>query len=165
MRKFVLLLIMGFITMVGFSQSQFDKFQEEDDVTVVTVTTGAFKLLSSIEVNDPEEQEVLDLLSGINSLKVIVSENAKLKDAIKREVEGYLKSESLTELMKVKEKDSKVNIYTKPGKSDTRVSEVFMFVEELKESVVVIIEGDIDLQKIAKLTQELNVPHADKIKE
>jgi len=165
MKKLLLTLTLGLFTMVGFSQSQFEKFQKEEDVTIVNVNAGAFKLLGSIEVDDAEEQEVLDLLSGIKSLKVIVSESSDLKGEIKEAVEDYLDGESLDELMQVREKDTKVNIYTKPGKSDTRVSKVFMFVEELQESVVVIIEGDIDLQKIAQLTQELNVPHADKIKE
>jgi len=80
-----------------------------------------------------------------------------------------LKSSSLQELMRVKDKDANVKFYIKSGKDEDHVSELLMFVTGIKngnveindrkfERVLLSLTGDIDLNKIGSLTQKMNLP-------
>ena len=84
-------------------------------------------------------------------------------------MEKYLKSSSLQELMRVKDKDANVKFYIKSGKDEDHVSELLMFVTGIKngnveindrkfETVLLSLTGDIDLNKIGSLTQKMNLP-------
>jgi len=84
-------------------------------------------------------------------------------------VDRYLKSSSLQELMRVKDKDANVKFYIKNGKDDDHVSELLMFVTGIRnsdvsindrqiETVLLTLTGDIDLTKIGSLTKKMNLP-------
>ena len=84
-------------------------------------------------------------------------------------MEKYLKSSSLQELMRVKDKDANVKFYIKSGKDEDHVSELLMFVTGIQngnvqindrkfETVLLSLTGDIDLNKIGSLTQKMNLP-------
>ena len=86
---------------------------------------------------------------------------------MKASVGKYLKSSSLTELMRVKDKDANVKFYIKEGKDSDHVSELLMFVTGIKEieangrkfeTVLLSLTGNIDLNKISSLTNKMNLP-------
>ena len=162
-RKILMLVLMTFITLTVFGQSRFDKFQDREDVKVVTVNQNAFKMMANIKTNDAEADEYMELLGNLTNLKIIATENKQIAKEMKEEVSKYLKEEILSELMSVKDGDANVKIYIKDGIDEKHISKLFMFVEELNESVIIDIDGNIDLQKISEITQELNIPHSDKI--
>lgn len=169
MKKVIITLLIAIVPLVTFAQSVFDKFEDMDDVSTVIVNKRAFQLLTQIDVSsdDKEAQEYIDLVESLNSLKVFATENASIATEMKAKVNGYLKSANLAELMRVKDKDGNVKIYIKEGKDKDHVSELFMFVDGISqhvngerkpEAVIVSITGDIDLNKISRLTKEMDIP-------
>ena len=103
--------------------------------------------------------EYLDLVQKLNSFKVFTTESAAIAKQMNDVVSSYLKSSKLIELMRVKDKDANVKIYIKKGKDDDHVSELLMFVSDMQnkanqEAVVLSLTGDIDLNKISKLTEK-----------
>ena len=69
----------------------------------------------------------------------------------------------MIELMRVKDKGSRVNIYVKSGKNKDYVSEVLMFVNGVSkmtggeaESVVISLTGTIDINKLSKLADKFS---------
>ena len=58
----------------------------------------------------------------------------------------------------------------KPGKDEDHVSELFMFIDGVKDSgdgpntVVLTLVGDIDLKQISKLTEKMNIPGGEELK-
>lgn len=171
MRKNILILLVALLPLSGFSQSLFDKYEELDDVTSVVVNQSMFNLLAKIdvEVDDPEAQDFVDIATSLKSLKVFTTDNQSIGADMKASVNGYLKKSSLTELMRIKDKDANVKFYIKEGKDSDHVSELLMFVTGLKdvdlevndrkfETVLLSLTGDIDLNKINSLTKKMNLP-------
>ncbi len=169
MRKNILILLVAVLPLAGFSQSLFDKYEELDDVTSVVVNQSMFNLLAKIdvEVDDAEAQDFVDIATSLKSLKVFTTDNAAIGADMKASVNGYLKKSSLTELMRIKDKDANVKFYIKEGRDSDHVSELLMFVTGLKdmeaegrkfETVLLSLTGDIDLNKINSLTKKMNLP-------
>jgi hypothetical protein len=155
----------------GHSQSVFDKFEDLDNVSSVVVNRNMFNLLMKmdVDVDDPEAREFMDIAKSLNGLKVFVTEDSKVSADMQATVDRYLKSSSLQELMRVKDKDANVKFYIKNGKDDDHVSELLMFVTGIKnsdvaindrqiETVLLTLTGDIDLTKIGSLTKKMNLP-------
>ncbi|WP_461532768.1 DUF4252 domain-containing protein [Sinomicrobium sp.] len=151
----------------GFSQSVFDRFEAMDDVTTVVVNKNMFKLFSRIQSGDPEAVAFMDMVKSLENLKVFTTEDQKISDEMRSTMNGYIKKESLEELMRVKEKGSNVKFYIRPGKDADHVSELLMFVSGMEdvnvgsknfETVLLSLTGDIDLNKISLLTQKMNLP-------
>ena len=169
MKKYILILMIAVLPIAGFSQSLFDKYEDLDDVTSVIVSKKAFELLAKmdIEVDDPEAQDFMDIATSVNSLKVFTTDNESIGADMKASVNKYLKNASLTELMRVKDKDANVKFYIKEGKDSDHVSELLMFVTGIKEveangrkfeTVLLSLTGNIDLNKISSLTNKMNLP-------
>ena len=74
----------------------------------------------------------------------------------------------MDELMRVSEKGNNIKFYSKPGKNENFVSELFMFMEGEKDgkpiSVIMSITGNLDLTKISQLTSDLKVPGSEELK-
>ncbi|MCK0147001.1 DUF4252 domain-containing protein [Arenibacter sp. F26102] len=171
MKKNIIIVLLAVLPFVGFSQSMFDKFEDLDNVSAVVVNESMFKLLSKInvEVDDKEAQDFMDIAQNLKNLKVFITEDKKVSVDMQTTMEKYLKSSSLQELMRVKDKDANVKFYIKSGKDEDHVSELLMFVTGIKngnleindrkfETVLLSLTGDIDLNKIGSLTQKMNLP-------
>jgi len=176
-KKLMIAFAIAILPLFTFAQSVFDKFEDMDEVSAVVVNQRAFHLLGQIGVNsdDKEAQEYISLVKKLNSLKVFATENASVASEMKAKVASYLKSsKQLSELMRVKDKDGNVKIYIKEGKDKDHVSELFMFVDGISkhmeaedrkpEAVIVVITGDIDLNKISALTNEMSIPGGEHLK-
>ncbi len=169
MKTKIIILLIAFMPLAGFSQSLFDKYEDLDDVTTVVVNENMFKLLSKIEVevDDPEAKDFMDIAQSLKSLKVFTTEDKAIGTEMKASVDKYLKTASLEELMRIKDKDANVKFYIKTGKDEDHVSELLMFVTGIKEieangrkfeTVLLSLTGDIDLNKINSLTRKMNLP-------
>ncbi|MBU2904805.1 DUF4252 domain-containing protein [Arenibacter algicola] len=171
MKKNIITVLVAVLPFIGFSQSMFDKFEDLDNVSAVVVNESMFKLLSKInvEVDDKEAQDFMDIAQNLKNLKVFITEDKKISSDMQITMEKYLKSSSLQELMRVKDKDANVKFYIKSGKDEDHVSELLMFVTGIKngnveindrkfETVLLSLTGDIDLNKIGSLTQKMNLP-------
>jgi hypothetical protein len=171
MKKNIIIVLVAVLPLLGFSQSMFDKFEDLDNVSAVVVNESMFKLLSKInvEVDDKEAQDFMDIAQNLKNLKVFITEDKKISSDMQITMEKYLKSSSLQELMKVKDKDANVKFYIKSGKDEDHVSELLMFVTGINngnleindrkfETVLLSLTGDIDLNKIGSLTQKMNLP-------
>jgi hypothetical protein len=156
MKKLILLVAIVTLPFANYAQtSVFDKFEDMDDVTTVVITKEAFKMASKFGGNSAEAKEYVDM---VKDLKVFTTESAAIAKQMNDVVSSYLKSSKLVELMRVKDKDANVKIYIKKGKDDDHVSELLMFVSDMQnktnqESVILSLTGDIDLNKISKITE------------
>ncbi len=171
MKKYILILLIAIVPLTGFSQSIFDKFEDMDNVSSVVVNQSMFRLLSKInvDIDDPEAKDFMDIAQSLNGLKVFITEDKGVSADMNGTVNKYLKSASLEELMRVKDKDANIKFYIKSGKDEDHVSELLMFVTGIKnadieindrkiETVLLSLTGDIDLTKIGSLTNKMNLP-------
>lgn len=169
MKKLLIIAVLTVLPFTGFSQSIFDKFEDLDNVSSVIVNKSMFNLLTKIDVDvdDKDTQDFIDIGKSISSLKVFITEDKAIGADMLTTMKSYLKTASLEELMRVKDKDANIKFYIKSGKDEDHVSELLMFVSDVKgakidnrkiETVLVSITGDIDLNKIGSLTSKMGLP-------
>ncbi len=171
MKKVIAVFLTAIVPVLGFSQSIFDKYEDMDNVGSVIINKGLIKLVGSLEVDhgDPDAKDFIEAARGIDGIKVFITEDKGVSADMSTTVRKYLKSSSLEELMRVKDKDTHVKFYIKSGKSDSHVTELLMFVSGLSdrdigahgrnlETVLVSLTGDIDLNKISSLTKRMHLP-------
>ena len=171
MKKLNVLVVLALIPFFGFSQSIFDKYENMDNVGTVIVNKGMINLVSKLgELSDDKEaEEFAEVAKGIDGIKVFITEDKGVSTKMASTVKKYLKSSSMEELMRVKDKAVNVKFYIKSGKDESHVKELLMFVSDIKdvdldvngrkfETVLVSMTGDIDLNKISTITNKMNLP-------
>ena len=182
-KKAIIALALIMAPAVTFAQSIFDKYEDHPDVASVVVNQKMFSMLASIDIDmdNPEDQKMMDMVMRITGLKVFTTDNAEVSADMNATVNKYLKSSKLEELMRIKDGDQTVKFYVKEGKDENHVRELLMFVNGLKEmtsgqditingqkrefeSVLLTLTGDIDLRQISKLTNSMDLPGGDQLK-
>jgi hypothetical protein len=180
MKKSLLLIALVVLPAFGFSQDIFDKYAENNDVTYVAMQPKMFQMLAkmSISGDDPESKDFFSLVNSITSFKVITTESAAISKDVDSWVAKKLSAATYQELMRVRDGDSNVKFYVKEGKDADHVKELLMLVTGLKdrkelkdvdingqkiETVLLSLTGDIDLKKIATLTEKMNLPGGDQL--
>lgn len=165
MKKVILLIALVVAPALSYGQSMFDKLEDMDGVSSVIVSKDAFEILSKFNVNlDKEEKgnneimEAFKMIDDLSELKVFSADKASVASKMEAMVKTAVKSQKLTELMRMKQEDSRVLIYVKTGKDKNFVSEVLMFVKGINkktngmsEAVIVSLTGKIDINKMSKL--------------
>lgn len=167
MKKIIFIIALAFLPFTNFAQvSIFDKFEDMEDVTSVIVNKEAFKMLSKFKGSSPESKAYVEMVQDLETLKVFTTESSAIALQMDEVVSKYLKTSKLVELMRIKDKDANVKIYIRPGKDDSHVSELLMFVNDLKnksnkQAVVLSLTGEIDLNKVSEIT-DAHIPNSSK---
>ncbi|WP_459209882.1 DUF4252 domain-containing protein [Aquimarina rhabdastrellae] len=170
MKKITLILAIILVPFLSNAQSAFDKYEDMNGVSSVVITSKMFKLLSKIDFNsdDAETQEYLNLVKNIKNIKVLATGNDDIGKKMQADVKKYLNTSSLDELMRVNSDGKNIKFFSKPGRDDDHVSELFMFLNGIDdtehETVVLTITGDIDLKQVSRLANDLNVPGGEELK-
>lgn len=179
MKKVILIIVIALMPFVTNAQtSVFDKFDGNEEVTTMVVSKKAFQLMAKLGggAADAEAKEYVDMVGNLDGLKVFTTENKSIANDMQNTVGAYLKSSKLEELFRVNDKEANVRIYVREGRDDDHVKELLMFVngigKHMKESeigrnaeaVILSLTGDIDLNKIAELTEQLNISGSEHLK-
>ena len=159
MKKIIIIFAFVFTANLSFGQSIFDKLENIDEVSSVVVNKDAFEILSKFNVksDDNEAMEVFNMVKNLQELRVFSTDDASVSIKMENMVKSAVSKNNLIELMRVKDKGSRVKIYVKTTKNKDFVSEVLMFVKSNDskkggpESVIVSLTGTIDINKMSKL--------------
>jgi len=183
MKKLLIITALLLTPVITFGQGVFDKFEEIDEVSSFVINQKMFRMLASIDVDldDPEDQEFLEMAKKITGLKVFTTGNEKVSADMKATVTKYLKSSHLEELMRFKDGNQTIKFYVKEGKDENHVKELLMFITGLKEltkgqdieingkkrefeTLVLSLTGDIDLRQVSRITNKMDVPGGEQLK-
>jgi len=174
MKTYITILILLSVQLF-YGQDIFEKYAQESEVTYVSISPAMFEMLGQINVStdDPESKEFLEMLKTIKTFKVLETENDDIGADISSWVKKQVKKEKLEELIAIKENDNtNLIFYVKQKKGDTPVVEkLLLFAKEIKsnatnnfnETVIIWIEGEIELEKISKIAEKTNFPGMDKL--
>lgn len=169
MTKFVTTLVVFLISTVLFGQSAFDKFDGQEEVSTIIVNKKMFEMMGKVKMdtNDKEAQQYLNLIKKLDNLKVFVTSNPKITTDMRATADKYLKTAGLEELMRMSDGGKNVRIYMRAGAKESEVRELFMFMEggpKDKETVLLSLTGNFDLDEISALTEKMNLPGGDDLK-
>jgi hypothetical protein len=161
MKKIILLIALTVTSMVTNAQSFFDSLEDMDGVDMVVVNKDMFELLSKFgpdKMKDNEAMQIFTMIKDLKNLKVFSTDDAIIADKMETMANSAIKKYNLTELMRIKEDDSRVKIYVKSTKNKEYVSEVLMFIKGIdkqtkgiSKSMIVSLTGNIDISKLSAL--------------
>ncbi len=160
MKKIIVLIALVITPALSFGQSIFDKLENMDEVSSFIINKDAFQLLKKFnpDIKDNQALEVFEVIQNLNELKVFKTTNAEVSKKMESMVKNAIKNSSLTELMRIKDKNSRVKIYVKTGKKKDYVSEVLMYVSGVSEmtdghaeSAIISLTGMIDINKLSRI--------------
>ena len=161
MRKIILLIVLTVASMVTSAQSLFDTLEDMDGVDMVVVNKDMFELLSKFnpdKMKDNEAMQIFAMINDLKSFKMFSTDDSFIADKMEVMTNTAIKKNNLTELMRIKEDDSRIKIYVKSTKNKEYVSEVLMFIKGIdkqtkgiSKSMIISLTGSIDITKMSDL--------------
>ena len=162
MKKTILLIALAITSTISYGQSTFDKLEDMDGVMSVVISKNAFKILSKFNFeseNDGNKMtEVFKMTENLNEFKTFSTKIPEIATQMESMVKKAVRAQKLTELMRLKEDNSKVWIYVKTTSNKDLVSEVLMLVKGIdkqtngmSEALIVSLRGAIDINKMSTL--------------
>lgn len=161
MRKIILLIALTVASMVTSAQSLFDTLEDMDGVDMVVVNKDMFELLSKFnpdKMKDNKAMQIFAMINDLKSFKMFSTDDSFIADKMEIMTNIAIKKHNLTELMRIKEDDSRIKIYVKATKNKEYVSEVLMFIKGIdkqskgiSKSMIMSLTGVIDITKMSDL--------------
>ena len=153
--------------MFANAQSIFDSLEDMDGVDMVIVTKDAFELLNKFKSKDiksdgNEVMQAFEIINDLKEFKMFSTSNLEIASKMEKMVNSSIKNSNLTQLMRIKQDDSRIKIYVKATKNKDYVSEVLMFIKGidkeskgLSEAMVMSLTGNIDINKMSDFTDKI----------
>lgn len=169
MKKIILLTLLASLPLISQAQN-FQKYENMKEVNTMVMTSNMFKLLAEIDVesDNAETQQYIKLIESLEDIKVISTHNATIAQQMEADVNTYISSNALEELMRFKDENKNVRFYSKPGSKPAFVKQLVMLFKGEEEgepiTVALSITGNINLKEVSKLAQDLKVPGAEELK-
>jgi hypothetical protein len=134
----------------------FEKYSGREGYTSVYISKYMFSLFSGLENKDKDVENVLGKLTGI---RILASENALSGANFFAEIMRDLPRDEYQELMVVKEKDQDFQFLIR--EKDGLITELLMVAGGDSNNALISIQGNIDLNTIAKLSRSMNIDGLD----
>ena len=133
----------------------FEKYDDRDDFTHVSVTSRMFGLFTNMEGEDEDDQEVLDAISKLKGLKILASDDTENGKSLYKEALGLIPTKEFDELMSVRDEDNDIKFLIK--EKNGKISELLMVMGGEDEFFVMSLFGEIDLKQISKISSKMNI--------
>lgn len=169
MKRTVFLNLFVIMTVNLMSQSTvdkiFDKYSGEEGFTTVYITKYMFDLFRDMDKDDGND-ELGEAISRLNSIRILATDDDPSTETdinLYDEVMKKLPESDYKELMVIKEKDENVKFLIK--EKNKKVEELLLLVGSPGESVLIIIQGDIDMKNISNIAKSMDIKGMEKLEE
>jgi len=142
--------------------SFFERLEDGDDYAVITINKEMFRMIASFDV-EFDDEGVKDLIKNIKRVRVFVNDETGDYEDFK-ELKALAGSTSMTNLISVKDDGERVELFTKPTNNDKFVDGLILLVHEQDQNVFIEIDGRINLDDLAKLTDKMDIDGFDHLK-
>ncbi len=144
-------------------QQFYEKYAGQEGYTSIHITPHMFNLFKKLDT-DAEKGEFEEVVKSLTSIKMLVADSTTLiKNHSFNKQLSALQSNNYKELMQIQDGSEKITFLMneKAGK----ISEFVMIIKG-SETVLISLEGNMDLEQISKLSKSINIDglqHVDKI--
>ena len=156
------------------AQSVFETYKSNERVNYVSISPQTFSMLSKLNIDDkdPEAKEFLELISQINTFKLLRTYEPTISDAFSDWTQEYAKTNQLSELIQVREDQTTVYFFAELSEKENIVDQLVMLsqgdndnaaLDYRNQTVLLYIDGKIDLKRIASLVQKLDIPAGEEL--
>lgn len=135
----------------------FNKYSADESFTTqVTISSKMFSLFTNMEVDSPEDQEVLEAISKLKGMRILGKDNTSDARNLYKEASSIIVQNKYEELMSVRDKDNDMKFYINE-KSPGKISELVMLSGSSKNFMIMTLFGEIDLKQVSRIGQKMNV--------
>lgn len=137
----------------------FEKYAGNEGFTTVNITGDMLRMLSKLY---PENQD-LNEVSKLDEIKILTREDRSINKDLDFHDEIYskLNKELYKELMVVRDSDEKVTMLVR--EENGTIHEFLLIVSGIDENVLISIKGEIDMNRLGDLSDELDMNFHDKL--
>jgi len=132
----------------------FDKYQEVEGVTSIKIAKPMFGMLSNLNIADSELDQIKPLLAKINGLKVLITEDTKggksqnSLNQLNKEISSYLKNMNYSEIMSVKNGESKIKFLSSEAKNGILEDILLRIDSGNGENILVMLDGKLSMDDV-----------------
>ncbi len=161
MKTIALFILMIALPVYASSQASpadriFEKYSGMEGYTSVFISKYMFGLFSELETGDKEVENILGKLTGI---RILAAEDSRPDVNFFAEIIKDLPREEYQELMVIKEKGQDFQFLVR--EKDGLISELLMIAGGVSNNALISIQGNIDLNTIARLSKKMNIEGLD----
>lgn len=143
----------------------FDKYSGQKGYTSVYITKYTFDFFA--ELTSEEEGEAFkENIAGINSIKVLINytpSQVLTENLFYKELLPTIPKSTYDEILLVKENEQVYRFFVK--EKNSKITEFLVVAYGPIENILVIIEGDIDLKKLSKLSGTMKIEGFDHLED
>lgn len=159
MKKLMIGMVMLMVSVAAQAQGDavtkfFGKYQDNPDFTQVTVSSKMFGLFTNMEVEKPEDKEILEAISKIKGLRVLAKDDARDSRELYKEALSIVPKD-YEELMFVRDKDQDMKFLIK--ESGGKISDLIMIAAGNDDFKMLSLYGEIDLKKVSKIGSRMSI--------
>ena len=177
-KQFIRLFLLIFPLIIS-GQSIFEKFQNNKNVTSISITPKMFQMLGSMAIssNDPESIYLKEIINEIKSFNALITSSYDIITQMTKWVESTSKKEDVDKIFSISEEKIEMNIYAKDGQETGGLKTILIFSKGLStkqinsennakkiEAFLLLVEGNISIENISKLIAKMNLPGSDQLK-
>ncbi len=147
----------------------FDQYVEDERFTSVYISQKMFSLISRLDIDeieeDPEARIAMEMIEDLKGLRVLTTEENSYE--FYKEAISKIDTRDYEVLMTVRDGDENVRFWVKED-ADQLIKELLLLVGGDDTFVLLSFVGNIDLDKISRLANQIDVKgaeHLDKIKQ
>lgn len=151
--KTIMLIISLFMASMAQAQISkldqiFEQYKEQKGVTSIKIGKPMFKMLNKMKINDADVETIKPLLNKINSIKMLVFENAG--SAIQNEVSSAISNLRYEELLVVNSEGNKIRFLAEDVEGES-LSNLLLSINSDDETVFMILDGSLKYDDINAL--------------
>ncbi len=155
------LLSIGLMAQGKVINKYFDKLENDENFTKVSVSQKMFSMFTELEAGSDAEQEFMQAVSKLKGLKVIMADSVANSAEMYKEAVADVNKSGYEELMSVKDADE--NMLFSIIEKDGIISELLMVAGGKKSFVMLSLWGEIDLKNISKIAQEMRLEGMERL--
>ena len=118
-----------------------------------------FDMFRSNDAGAKSDDDMNEVISKLDCIKILVTDDDPATPApvnLYQEIMKVIPSSPYKEIMVVKETHQDIKFYAKEDKN-RKIAELLMGIGGKNESVLISIQGDIDMKNISKLAKSINI--------
>lgn len=157
----IMFLAIGMMAQGTVISKYFEQLEDNEEFTKVSVSQKMFSMFTELEAGSDSEKEFLEAVSKLKGLKVIMSDS--IADAAKmyKKAISDVNKAGYEELMSVK--DAEENMQFSIIEKDGIIQELMMVAGGNKRFVMLSLYGEIDLNNISKIAQEMRIEGMERL--
>ena len=140
----------------------FNQYMDDETFTVVQVTPKMFQMIAKLDIKDKDYADAKAVLQDLKGLWILTTENNAKAPQLYKEAASKINTQEYELLMTVRDKGDNVRFWTK--EANGIINELLMLVGEPNEFTLISFVGKIDLDKISKLANKVDINGMDHLK-